>query len=78
PACIVAVHDGDTITLCDHTRVRLANIDAPELAGSPRCAPGRVRQLAHSRNPAWCDYRRGQIARDALARLLASGPPMLW
>lgn len=73
-ACIAAVHDGDTVRLCDGTRVRLANIDAPELRGSMRCAPRRVAQLAASRNPSWCEYRLGEAARDALQAFLASGP----
>lgn len=70
------VHDGDTIR-CGAERIRVANIDAPELPGSERCSPARVRQLAGSRNPAWCDYQRGQQARDALAAFLATGPVMV-
>ncbi len=31
-----SVHDGDTIR-CDRERVRIANIDAPELPDSPKC-----------------------------------------
>jgi endonuclease YncB( thermonuclease family) len=46
--------------------VRIVNIDAPELPGSPRCAPPR-------RPGAWCDFARGAAARDALTRLLGSG-----
>lgn len=72
----VQVHDGDTIR-CGAERIRVANIDAPELPGSPRCDAARVRQLAGSRNPAWCDYQRGQQARDALAAFLATGPVMV-
>jgi micrococcal nuclease len=55
----------------------VANIDAPELPGSERCSPARVRQLAGSRNPAWCDYQRGQQSRDALAAFLAAGSVMV-
>lgn len=71
-----SVHDGDSVR-CGAERVRLANIDAPELPGSPRCAPARVRQLARSRNPAWCDDARGKAARAALAAFLATGPVMI-
>ena len=75
--CLAPItHDGDSIR-CGTERIRLANIDAPELAGSPRCSPQRVRQLASTPNPSWCDYRRGEAARKALAAFLASGPVMV-
>lgn len=32
----LSVHDGDSIR-CGPERVRIANIDAPELPGSPKC-----------------------------------------
>jgi micrococcal nuclease len=70
------VHDGDTIR-CGAERVRLANIDAPETPGSPRCKPARVRQLTRSRNPAWCDDAKGEAARAALVAFLATGPVMI-
>jgi len=35
------VHDGDTIR-CGSERVRIANIDAPELSDSPKCHDRRV------------------------------------
>ena len=53
----VTVHDGDTIR-CGRERVRVANIDAPELPGSPKCQDRRV-------SYAWCDYRAGEAARVA-------------
>ena len=59
------VHDGDTIR-CGPERVRIANIDAPELPDSPKCHDRRV-------SYAWCDYRAGYAARDALAALLSRG-----
>lgn len=70
------VHDGDTIR-CGQERIRIADIDAPELPGSPRCEPAQVRNLAYSRNPAWCDYQRGEQARAALAAFLRTGPVMI-
>ena len=70
------VHDGDTIR-CGAERIRISDIDAPELPGSPRCDPARVRQLARSRNPAWCDTAKGEAARDALRAFLATGPVMI-
>lgn len=75
------VHDGDSIR-CGAAngtweRIRISDIDAPELPGSPRCDPARVRQLARSRNPAWCDAARGEQARAALAAFLATGPVMI-
>jgi endonuclease YncB( thermonuclease family) len=45
----VTVHDGDTIR-CGRERVRIANIDAPELPDSPKCQDRRV-------SYAWCDLR---------------------
>jgi endonuclease YncB( thermonuclease family) len=57
------VHDGDTIR-CGGERIRIENIDAPELPGSPKC---RDRRAAH----AWCDYELGYQARDALRSFLS-------
>lgn len=70
------VHDGDTIR-CGAERVRLVNIDAPELAGSERCSRASRRRLAGSRNPAWCDDALGERSRDALAALVAQGSTTL-
>ena len=69
----VVVHDGDTIR-CNGEKVRIANIDAPELAGSARCN-GRH---AGGRNPPWCDYPLGLRSRDALIRYLAGGQVRIW
>jgi endonuclease YncB( thermonuclease family) len=66
------VHDGDTIR-CGIERVRLVNIDAPELKGSERCSAASRRRLTGSRNPAWCDSALGERSRDALAALVARG-----
>jgi hypothetical protein len=75
------VHDGDTIHCAGPggtvERIRISDIDAPELPGSPRCEIARVRELARSRNPAWCDTARGEQARAALVAFLASGPVMI-
>jgi micrococcal nuclease len=57
------VHDGDSIR-CGSERVRIANIDAPELRGSPKCGVRAGRS-------AWCDFALGERARVALGRLLA-------
>ena len=67
-ACIANVHDGDSIRLCDGERVRIANIDAPEMPGSPKCERGRG---------GWCDYRLAVQSRDTLQGLLASGPVVI-
>lgn len=64
-----SVPDGDTIR-CGRERVRIANIDAPELPDSPKC---HDRRSAY----AWCDYRAGAASRDALAALLARGRVMI-
>lgn len=61
----LSVHDGDSIR-CGSERVRIANIDAPELPGSPKCEDRR-------RSYAWCDYRAGEAARVALLRFLSQG-----
>jgi len=58
-----SVHDGDTIR-CGAERIRIANIDAPELPDSPKCQERR-------RAYAWCDYEKGYQARNALQAFLA-------
>lgn len=73
PICIARVHDGDSIRLCSGERVRIANIDAPELFGSERCSATAARRLRESANPPWCDYAKGERARDALAAFLVRG-----
>jgi micrococcal nuclease len=62
----LSVHDGDSIR-CGGERIRIANIDAPELPGSPKCKDSR-------RAVAWCDYEAGYRARDALQAFLSRGP----
>ena len=59
------VHDGDTLR-CGGEKVRIANIDAPELPGSSKCKPPRPAY-------AWCDFRAGYASRDALIAFLAHG-----
>ncbi|HEX8402253.1 MAG TPA: thermonuclease family protein [Allosphingosinicella sp.] len=59
-----AFHDGDNIR-CDGGRaMRLAGIDAPEVAGSPKCQSRRGRS-------ADCDYAAGARSRDHLRRIAA-------
>lgn len=65
----VTVHDGDGIR-CGDEKIRLDNIDAPELEGSPRCSPQSIRRLAGSKNPPWCDYELGIKSADALRSFL--------
>jgi endonuclease YncB( thermonuclease family) len=72
--CIASVHDGDTLRLCSHERIRLQRIDAPEVRGSPRCSPASKRRLAASPNRPWCDYRLGDTSQAALAKFLETGP----
>lgn len=62
--CIANVHDGDSIRLCDGERIRIANIDAPEMRSSSRCDRGRS---------GWCDHDLAIRSRDALRAFLASG-----
>jgi micrococcal nuclease len=59
------VHDGDTIR-CGNERIRIVNIDAPEMPGSPKCQDRR-------RSYAWCDFRLAYRSRDALRAYLARG-----
>jgi endonuclease YncB( thermonuclease family) len=47
--------------------VRLADIDAPEVPGSPKCEGWRAER-------AWCDFALGYRSRDELRAFLASGP----
>ena len=63
------VHDGDTIR-CGSVRVRITNIDAPELPDSSKCHDRRV-------SYAWCDYRAVEASRAALVRLLSRGRVMI-
>lgn len=71
--CVGSVHDGDTIRTCAGERVRIANIDAPEIRGSPKCE----RHRRPGPYPAWCDYALATRSRDALAALLATGGPRI-
>ncbi|GGC04961.1 hypothetical protein GCM10011494_24380 [Novosphingobium endophyticum] len=64
--CVDNVHDGDTIRTCGSERIRVENIDAPELRGSPKCTDRR--------RQGWCDYALAERSRAALASFLASGP----
>lgn len=73
PVQIVQIHDGDTVTLSTGEKLRLYGIDAPEMRGSPRCEPKRRRQLATSRNPAWCDHALAVRSRDALRAFVMRG-----
>ena len=59
-------HDGDSVR-CGGERIRIANIDAPELPGSPKCKGARSPY-------ADCDFATGLRARDALRAFLATGP----
>lgn len=61
----VTVHDGDSIR-CGGERIRIANIDAPEMPDSPKCKDAR-------RKYAWCDFQLAYDARDALSALLSRG-----
>ncbi|TYC83813.1 thermonuclease family protein [Novosphingobium sp. BW1] len=63
--CIGSVHDGDTIRTCAGERVRIENIDAPELPNSPKCADRR--------RQGWCDYSLAVRSRDELASFLKGG-----
>lgn len=63
------VHDGDSLR-CDGERIRIANIDAPELPDSPKCKDER-------RSYAWCDFKAGYASRDALKAFLARGQVMI-
>ena len=61
----MSVHDGDSIRF-GAERVRIADIDAPELPGSPKCEDYRARY-------AWCDYAAAYRAKDALQAFLSQG-----
>ena len=62
---LVTVHDGDTIR-CGLERVRLADIDAPELPGSPVCA-------GYKASRSWCDYKLAYRSKAALEAFLDTG-----
>lgn len=61
----LSVHDGDTIR-CGIEWIRLADIDAPELPGSPECAGFHAAR-------SWCDYELADRAREALVSFLDTG-----
>ncbi len=63
------VHDGDTIR-CGRERVRIANIDAPELPDSPKCQDRR-------QSYAWCDFAAGEASRVTLVRFVSRGRVMI-
>lgn len=65
----VTVHDGDSIR-CGRERIRLVNIDAPELPDSPKCKDYR-------RSYAWCDFDARYRSRDALRGFLSRGKVMI-
>ena len=65
-----SVHDGDTIR-CGRERVRIANIDAPELPDSPKCQDRRRSLCLGS------DFAAGEASRVALTRLLSRGQVMI-
>lgn len=67
-ACIANVHDGDTMRLCDGERVRIANIDAPEMRGSSRCE-----RSSRRRSSDWCDHKLAEQSRNALRAFLRTG-----
>lgn len=71
--CIAYVHDGDTVRACDGERIRILNIDAPELSDSSRCSTLSRQRLAGSKNPPWCDFALGERSRDALRDFLSRG-----
>lgn len=65
-SCLIAtVSDGTTIR-CGMERVRLADIDAPKPAGSPKCAGFRAVR-------SWCDHELAERSREALEALLDTG-----
>ncbi|UYY78425.1 thermonuclease family protein [Sphingomonas sp. R1] len=67
--CIANVHDGDTVRSCGGERIRISNIDAPELRGSPKCRDRR--------RHGWCDYALAARSRDELERFLKAGRVIL-
>ena len=58
-------HDGDRLR-CNGERIRIENIDAPELSDNPRCTDPRRR--------GWCDPALAIKSRDALRAFLTRGP----
>lgn len=62
------VHDGDSLR-CDGERIRIANIDAPELPDSPKCTDRR--------RQGWCDHDMAVQSRDALIAFLTRGRVMI-
>lgn len=58
------VHDGDSLRY-DGERIRIADIDAPELPDSPKCTDPK--------RSGWCDYDKAVQSRDALIAFLARG-----
>lgn len=67
--CLAYVHDGYTFHTCDGAKVRLVAeagpLDAPEVAGSPRCR----REV--------CDVLAGNAARDRFREILEQPAEMI-
>ena len=63
------VHDGDSLR-CGDEKIRIVNIDAPELPGSPKCESRKGK-------PGWCDYAKAAQSRDALIAFLGRGRVMI-
>lgn len=63
------IDDGDS-KRCGAEGIRIANIGAPKLLGSPKCA-------ARRRASAWCGNRAGTTAKDVLRAFLALMPVVL-
>ncbi|KHK89123.1 nuclease [Novosphingobium malaysiense] len=63
--CIADVHDGDTVRSCEGERIRIENIDAPEMPDSPKCTDRR--------RSGWCDHALARQTRDELAAFLRRG-----
>ena len=64
-----SVHDGDTIR-CGRERVRIANIDSPELPDRPKCQDRR-------RSYAWGGFAAGETSRGGLGRQPSRGRVMI-
>ena len=68
--CTSAQVENGYLFQCGGYRIRIESIVTAELPSAAEC-------IDHRRNYAWCNYRAGYRARDALKAFLSRGPVLI-